>query len=221
MSKFKVKIIVMRALFVCFFLLTTVGCIKQETNDSPAVVEKKITNESHAQENEQQLTYHSIQWPDLMPTSDFDALTNPPDYITEIEDGSIEDRIASTMQRAIEEDEFDDSPYEQALISTNVIASMNGKNIRLPGFVVPVDFNDEQLITSFFLVPFFGACLHMPPPPPNQIIYVEYEQGITLSGLYEPIWVLGTLSTELFEDQIATSAYTMKMHTMEYFDDVQ
>ena len=57
--------------------------------------------------------------------------------------------------------------------------------------------------------------------PPNQIIYVEYEQGITLSGLYEPIWVLGTLSTELFEDQIATSAYTMKMHTMEYFDDVQ
>jgi hypothetical protein len=59
----------------------------------------------------------------------------------------------------------------------------------------------------------------MPPPPPNQIVYVESDQGITLESLYDPFWVSGKLSTKIFEGETATAAYTMKMAEMELYDE--
>ena len=44
---------------------------------------------------------------------------------------------------------------------------LNEKEVRIPGFIVPVDFEQQQTITRFLLVPYFGACIHEPPPPPN------------------------------------------------------
>ena len=73
-------------------------------------------------------------------------------------------------------------------MSTRVIEAFDGKAIRIPGFIVPLEQNDEQKATAFFVVPYFGACLHMPPPPPNQILYVEYEEGIAVENLYDPYW---------------------------------
>ncbi|MCG8536704.1 MAG: DUF3299 domain-containing protein [Pseudomonadales bacterium] len=94
---------------------------------------------------------------------------------------------------------------------------MNGKPIRIPGFIVPLEFNDDQTITQFFLVPFFGACIHVPPPPPNQIIYVNYPQGFKLDVLYNPIWVSGVLKTSLVENNMAVAAYSMEMHYQELY----
>ena len=96
---------------------------------------------------------------------------------------------------------------------------MAGKKISIPGFVVPVGYNEQQQVTRFFLVPYFGACIHSPPPPPNQIIYVENTQGLELEYLYDPIWVSGTLTVDLFEDELATSAYVMSLeHYKPYYD---
>lgn len=162
-------------------------------------------------------SYQVIEWDALIPKAQLDALLNPPEYITDVVDGSLEDQFANTIQRAVNQDKNNENTYEQALISTDIIESMNGKFVEVPGFVVPVGFGDEQVITSFFLVPYFGACLHMPPPPPNQIIYVETDQGFVLETLYDPVIISGKLSTELFEDQIATSAYTMQMHKMKMY----
>ncbi|REL27737.1 DUF3299 domain-containing protein [Thalassotalea euphylliae] len=173
--------------------------------------------------------YQLIEWADLIPQDDLAALLNPPAYLTSIEDGSPEDQIASTIQSAMAANQAANQleaqadmpqvdPYEQALISTNIIEAMNGKGVRIPGFVVPLEYNEQQVITSFFFVPFFGACIHLPPPPPNQIIFVEAERGFTLENLYEPIWISGTLATELFEDQLATAAYTMTLAYIERYD---
>ena len=108
-----------------------------------------------------------------------------------------------------------DDKYQQALQSVNVRGEIDGKAVRVPGFVVPLEFDDNQVITQFFLVPYFGACIHMPPPPPNQIILVNYSTGLELDALYDPIWISGMLKVSLTENSLGRSAYSMDMHMFE------
>lgn len=154
--------------------------------------------------------YQLIEWTQLMPEDDLDALMNPPDYLTEIADGSEEDSLAALKQ----DEQLDDQTkrYEKALSSYRVMPEYNNKKIRIPGFVVPVEVDPSQKAISFFIVPYFGACLHMPPPPPNQIIYVDYEQGITVDNLYDPFWFEGQLTIKKIEADIASSAYQMTVN---------
>ena len=159
--------------------------------------------------------FKTIEWPDLMPQEDLDALLNPPEYLSEIEDGSVEDQISSQISSAIAAAKND--RYQQALVSTNIRPEMNGQAIRIPGFIVPLEFSDDQLITEFFVVPFFGACIHVPPPPPNQIIHVKYPKGFKLEALYNPFWLSGVLKTTLVENDMATSAYTMEVQLLEIY----
>jgi uncharacterized protein len=159
------------------------------------------------------LIFETIEWPDLMPPEVLAILLNPPEYIAEIEDGSAEDQISSQIKSAVDQSEED--AYQQALVSTDVNESLDGAMIRIPGFVVPLEFDEEQTISQFFLVPYFGACLHMPPPPPNQIILVNAPKGIQMSALYDPFWIEGQLSTSFQENDMATSAYAMQLQRIE------
>ena len=71
-----------------------------------------------------------------------------------------------------------------------------GSPVRMPGYLLPLEFEGDK-VTEFFLVPYVGACIHTPPPPPNQIVHVRTEQGYTTDGgLYTPVWVSGTMKTE-------------------------
>lgn len=158
--------------------------------------------------------FQTIEWTDLMPKEDLDALLNPPAYLSEIEDGSFEDQINNQIQSSIPAASND--RYQQALVSTRVVPEMDGKPIRIPGFIVPLEFDDNQTITQFFLVPFFGACIHVPPPPPNQIIFVNYPDGLKLDALYNPFWISGIVKTASIENQMATAAYSLKM---QYFEE--
>ncbi|MFT6388878.1 MAG: hypothetical protein ACJAUP_002263 [Cellvibrionaceae bacterium] len=176
--------------------------------------------------------YPPIQWVDLIPKSDLDALLNPPSSLSDIPEGSGLDVIsveplANSVEKAIADSVSDlsanvPSPEEQAyyaaLKSTNVNPEYNKKNIRIPGFVVPVEYNENQVITGFFLVPYFGACIHVPPPPPNQIIYVKYSKGLSLNALYDPFWVEGQLLTEVIENDLAMSAYTIEADGVKAYD---
>ena len=94
---------------------------------------------------------------------------------------------------------------------------LNNKKIRSPGFIVPVDFDDTQVVTRFLLVPYFGACIHEPAPPPNQTIYAEFEPGYTLESLWDPFWIEGTLLTTRVEEELATASYTMRADKIEPF----
>ncbi len=154
-----------------------------------------------------------IEWTDLIPKEDLDALLNPPSYISDIEDGSAEDQISSQIQNTVTE--ASDDRYQQALVSTSVVSEMNGQAIKIPGFIVPLEFDDGQTITQFFLVPFFGACIHVPPPPPNQIIFVNFPEGFQLEALYDPFWVSGILTTSLIQNELATATYTLRMQYLE------
>lgn len=157
--------------------------------------------------------YKTIAWTDLMPKEDLDALLDPPSYVTEAEEGSIEDQISSGLKSAMTT-EINDA-YQRALVSKNVVAGFDGQAIKLAGFVVPLEFDDDHVITEFFLVPFFGACVHVPAPPPNQIVFVKHEKGFKLDALYSPIWVSGILSASYIENDVASSAYTLEMAAYE------
>jgi len=99
--------------------------------------------------------------------------------------------------------------------SAAIVPEINGENIRVPGFVVPLEFGPENLITEFFLVPYFGACFHKPPPPPNQTIYVKSVEPIEYESIYAPVWIMGGIKTEQIGNEIATAAYTMDLHSIE------
>ena len=80
--------------------------------------------------------------------------------------------------------------------------------MRLPGFVVPLDF-DSTKIQSFLLVPFIGACIHVPPPPPNQIVHVTTAQPFEPPGYYDAVWATGILETEAMQTGLAEIGYAM------------
>ena len=75
-----------------------------------------------------------------------------------------------------------------------VVAELDGKRVHIGGYVVPLDF-DATTVKEFLLVPFVGACIHVPPPPANQIIYVKTEKGFEVAGQFDPVTVTGTIKT--------------------------
>lgn len=73
--------------------------------------------------------------------------------------------------------------------------SLYGKQIRIPGYLLPLRFSEER-ITEFLLVPWVGACIHTPPPPPNQMVHVVTSSGIEHRNRFSPIWVEGALKLQ-------------------------
>ncbi|WP_041522209.1 DUF3299 domain-containing protein [Gilvimarinus agarilyticus] len=161
--------------------------------------------------------YQTIEWPDLMPPEDLEALLNRPDWIDEVPEGAAADEMPPAGEGL--EGLPDDDPYSRALRSAKTVPEYNDKAIRIPGFVVPLRFDDDQRITEFLLVPFFGACIHLPPPPPNQVIYAKFKEGIILEALYDPFWVSGTLSIELVETDLSQAAYQMSVDEMALYEE--
>ncbi|SDY13051.1 hypothetical protein SAMN05421754_100242 [Nitrosomonas sp. Nm58] len=201
------------ALFISLLATLLIACSPNEPN---ARLEVASGNETLAKPQVLHTEpYKTIQWTDLMPADDLDALLNPPAYLDEIEDGSEEDKLSSQFMLAITQ--ASDDRYQQALISTRIKPEFDNQRIRLPGFIVPLEFGEQQTVTRFFLVPFFGACIHVPPPPPNQIVYGVFEKGLKLEALYEPVWVTGLLKTTLTENDVATSAYAMEVAEVEAY----
>lgn len=76
-----------------------------------------------------------------------------------------------------------------------VDAQLDGTSIRLPGYMLPLDF-DGSKVREFLLVPYLGACIHSPPPPPNQIVHVQADTAVESDGLYTPVWIEGDLSAQ-------------------------
>lgn len=79
--------------------------------------------------------------------------------------------------------------------STKTTDSIVGHVVRIPGYLLPLEFKDRKAV-EFLLVPNVGACIHTPPPPPNQMVHVYYPAGFRVTGLYSPILITGRLEAE-------------------------
>jgi hypothetical protein len=90
-----------------------------------------------------------------------------------------------------------------------IVTELDGRQVKLPGFVVPLE-GDGVKLTEFFLVPYYGACIHVPPPPANQIVYVKVaEKDARIRNAFDTVWVTGTLSAKSFESDLGNAGYQL------------
>jgi hypothetical protein len=82
---------------------------------------------------------------------------------------------------------------QQRLRGQAVNSALDGQLVRLPGYLLPLEFSGKQ-VTEFLLVPWVGACIHTPPPPPNQIVHVRADKPFDMVGIFMPVWVTGQMT---------------------------
>jgi len=86
---------------------------------------------------------------------------------------------------------------------------LSGKRVSIPGFMVPLE-DDLENVTEFLLVPYSGACIHVPPPPPNQMVYVKMDRNAKVHVTFtDPILVTGTLRISTIESPYGDVSYDM------------
>ena len=106
------------------------------------------------------------------------------------------------------------APGRSSAMPAPVVPSLDGKRVHIGGYVVPLDF-DATRVKEFLLVPFVGACIHVPPPPANQIVYVKTEQGLDVQGTFDPVWVTGTLKVTPAFTGLAEAGYSLTADKVE------
>lgn len=135
-----------------------------------------------------------LTWPDLVPEGE----TAPPPI----------------LQGLIEHDSAGLAASQPA--SGGVRTDWNGRTVRLAGFIVPVDFEGSG-VTAFLLVPFVGACVHVPPPPANQLVFVTTAKPYETDGLFEAVTVTGMFGTAATSTQLAQVGYALSADNIEPF----
>jgi hypothetical protein len=101
----------------------------------------------------------------------------------------------------------EDTPAQN--LAVGVRDDLDSRTIKIPGFVIPLE-GDDTHVTEFLLVPYFGACIHVPPPPLNQIIYVKFKHGAPLQNLWDIVYVTGVIKTETVVADLAQTGYLIE-----------
>ena len=96
------------------------------------------------------------------------------------------------------------------------VDALNGSSVRLPGYVVPLDVVDGEL-KEFLLVPYFGACIHTPPPPANQIVLVSVKQPAKGFRTMDTVWATGRLTTMRQASVLGVSGYRLEAMAIEHY----
>ncbi|MEP1793116.1 DUF3299 domain-containing protein [Parasphingorhabdus sp.] len=114
--------------------------------------------------------------------------------------------IPPGLQNFIQHDGPDMSGQQPA--SSGMRMDWNGQTVRLPGYIVPIDFSATG-VTAFILVPFVGACIHVPPPPANQLVFVTAQTPFQVKGLFDAVKVTGVFGVSPVSTHIAQISYAM------------
>jgi len=107
------------------------------------------------------------------------------------------------------------SKIRQMWDSAPVNAKLDSKRVRIPGFVVPLD-GEREKTREFLLVPYFGACIHAPAPPANQVIHVKVKPGVT-AKLSPAAWISGTMRIVRSDTPMGVSGYEMTVDAVEAY----
>jgi hypothetical protein len=138
-----------------------------------------------------------LEWPELIPAGWQPSELLAEYNIYEMEDGD---------PRAFELYE----KMQQLWAEAPVVEDLDGVTVRLPGFVVPLEM-DSRRMSEFLLVPYFGACIHVPPPPANQTVYVRTPQEQAYEGeMFDVVWVTGTLRVAAVASELGHAGYTLE-----------
>jgi len=100
--------------------------------------------------------------------------------------------------------------------ATKLNPVLDGAYIKMPGYIIPIDQSIDG-VTSFVLVPYVGACLHTPPPPANQLVFVTTNKPWPSDNLWNAVWVTGQMQHELQSTEVAETGYLLKAEEMETY----
>lgn len=101
--------------------------------------------------------------------------------------------------------------------ATKLNEELDGAYIKMPGYVLPIEMSVAG-VTSFIMVPYVGACIHTPPPPANQLVFVDSERPWPNDQLWDPVWVTGRMRHELQSTSIAAIGYALTADEIEVFE---
>ena len=148
-------------------------------------------------------TYKEISWDDLLPKS-----WDPMKVITELNLDKLKDSDPKAME-AMEKLKrmWNDAPSNPA---------MNGQAIRIAGFLVPLEWGKRE-VKEFLLVPYFGACIHVPPPPANQIIHVVADKPYKAKEDMDAVWVSGILELATSQTDMGDSGYRLRARKVDLY----
>jgi hypothetical protein len=137
--------------------------------------------------------FADLDWTKMVPPEDFKALENAPPVL----------HVGNQRMKQIG--------------TLHTVEALNGAKVRLSGYVVPLESDSDGNMVEFFFVPFYGACIHVPPPPPNMLVHVRLSHGIPTPSLYDPLTLKGVLHTQVTENPLAASAYAVDNGTLEAY----
>jgi len=146
-------------------------------------------------------------WDDMIP-----RLESPPKSALPAPDGGLGGSNSDTDYSIEFEDPFIDWDF------SNPVKSLDGKYVKLPGFIVPLESDEGGLLNEFLLVPYYGACIHTPAPPPNQIVYITLDEPFNLISMYDAFWITGTIRTQSYAGLFADTVYRMEADKVEKYE---
>jgi len=135
--------------------------------------------------------FSDLDWTKMVPPGDFKALENAPPVL----------HVGNQRMKQIG--------------TLHTVDALNGAKVRMSGYVVPLESDSAGNMVEFFFVPFYGACIHVPPPPPNMLVHVRLAKGIDTPSLYDTLTLKGVLHTQVTANAMASSAYDMQGATLE------
>ena len=140
-------------------------------------------------------TPRQIMWEDLIP---------PGVPYSEIIGPGIMDEVNDTWAP-----EFDEN-------ATKMNEALDGAYIKMPGFIIPFEVSSAG-VSEFMLVPYVGACLHVPPPPANQLVMVKAANPWPNDDLWEAVWVIGRMRIEIQSTALGQTGYAIAADEMEVY----
>lgn len=137
-----------------------------------------------------------IEWDDLIPPGvPYSEITG---------EGEMDERADRWLP------EFDEN-------ATKLNKELDGAYIKLPGYALPIDMSTAG-VRSFIMVPYVGACIHTPPPPANQLVFVDSPTPWLSDKLWDPVWVTGVIKLDLQYTTIADIGYAMTAEKIEVYE---
>ncbi|GGG96943.1 MAG TPA: DUF3299 domain-containing protein [Oceanicaulis sp.] len=142
-----------------------------------------------------------LNWRDLLPEGELEMLLA-------LEEGTAPPTLMSQFQ----------TRRDEQMGTFNVVEELDGLVVRMPGYILPLDYAERGQAREFLFLPYHGACIHYPPPPPNQIVYLRSAEPVSFSQLWEPVWVEGRMEIQRVETDLADAAYAMAVRSVRPYD---
>lgn len=146
-----------------------------------------------------------IDWMDLVPEG-----FEPFDPFAELDQATID-----TLFDGSAESNAKLAELEERSSYAPTVPELDGEQVKLPGYLVPLDYDGATSFDEFLIVPYVGACIHTPPPPANQVVHANAEKTVEMDNPWDPVWVFGTIATETVRSDLAESGYRMRVDRVE------